>query len=171
MKRNILKNNVIYDSQADYTYEDYCEWCEDNEIEPKGEYSNDYFRYLADCRSNDYDDFKSNMSYSKFKDEPCMIVGSLGLWHGRPEIVPVKCDTLEEAIEKCLDNRFDFECEIVLNDGHVDVNIHHHDGTNCFEIWLLSKKGKREVERPIYQWEKDYEPKRWWFKLINGYLF
>lgn len=171
MKRNIIKNCVLYDSQAEYSYEDYCEYCEDNDIEPKGEDSDDYWDYVYESRDNDFDNFKDNMEYSKFKGQPCMITGSLGLWNGNPTIVPVLCDDIMDAIDKCLDNRFSFECEIVLNDGHIDVNIHHHDGTNCFEIWLLSKKGQREVERPIYKWEKDYEPKRDWFKLINGYLF
>ena len=51
------------------------------------------------------------------------------------------------------------------------MNFTHHDGTNCFEIHLLSKKGIREANRPIYEWKKDYEPKRWWFKNIYGWLY
>ena len=169
--RKLIKNCVLCDSQAEYSYEDYCEYCEDNGIEPKGEDSDSYWDYVSDMRDIDLDCFKDNMEYSKFKGQPCMITGSLGLWHGNPTIVPVLCDDIMEAIEKCLNNNFAFEYDIVLNDGHIDVNIHHHDGTNCFEIHLLSKKGQREAERPIYKWEKDYEPKRFWFKNIYGYLF
>lgn len=171
MKRNIIKNCVLYDSQADYSYEDYYEYCKDMGITAYPEGSEDYWDFIARQHEDDWDCFKDNMAYSKFKGQPCMITGSLGLWNGNPTIVPVLCDDIMEAIEKCLNNRFSFECDITLNDGHIDVNIYHHDGTNCFEIWLLSKKGQREVERPIYKWEKDYEPKRGWFKLINGYLF
>jgi NAD-dependent DNA ligase len=74
-------------------------------------------------------------------------------------------------IEKCLDNNFAFEYEVKLQDGHIEVNVTHHDGTNCFEIYLLSKKGIKESSRPIYEWEKDYEPKPYWFKKIWGYLY
>lgn len=172
MKREkIIKDCVLYDSQADYSYEDYCENCDDNGIEPEGKDSDDYWDFVSRMHDYDFGDFKANMEYSPLKGQPCMITGSLGLWHGRPTIVPVLCSDIMKAIEKCLDNNFDFECEIILNDGHLDVNVHHHDGTNCYEIWLLSERGKKEVARPIYQWEKDYEPKRNWFKLIRGYLF
>lgn len=171
MKRNIIKNCVLYDSQADWEYEEYLDYCEEMGIEPAEEDSAEYYEFMSRQHEDDWDCFKDNMAYSKFKGQPCMITGSLGLWNGNPTIVPVLCDDIMEAIEKCLNNRFSFECDITLNDGHIDVNIHHHDGTNCFEIWLLSKKGQREVERPIYKWEKDYEPKKDWFKLINGYLF
>ena len=171
MKRNIIKNCVLYDSQADWEYEEYKDFCEEMGLPVYPEDSEEYWNFINCQREYEWDDFKANMEYSAFKGQPCMITGSLGLWHGHPTIVPVLCDDIMSAIDKCLDNNYSYECDITLNDGHIDVNVYHHDGTNCFEIWLLSKKGQREVERPIYKWEKDYEPKRDWFKLIDGYLF
>ena len=99
-----------------------------------------------------------------------MITGSLGLWNGHPTIVPVLCNDIMEAIERCLDCNCQIEFEIILEDGHVEVQVHHHDGTNCFEIWLLSKKGLKEIERPKYEYE-DYNPNRTWFKNIYGWLY
>ena len=171
MKRNIVKDCVLYDSQAEWEYEDYKDVCEEMGLTVYPEDSEDYYEFVRRQNENDWDDFKANMAYSAYKGQPCMITGTLGLWNGRPDIVPVKCDDIMEAIMKCLDNRYAYECDIVLNDGHIDVNIHHHDGTNCFEIHLLSKRGITESERPIYKWEKDYEPKPYWFKKIYGYLF
>lgn len=171
MKRNIIKDCVLYDSQATWDYEDYLGYCEEMDIKPAEEGSAEYYEFMARQSQYDWEDFEGNMKYSDFNRQPCMITGTLGLWNGHPDIVPVPCDDIMSAINKCLNNNFAFECEIVLNDGHIDVNIHHHDGTNCFEIHLLSKKGQREIERPIYKWDKDYEPKRNWFKNIYGYLF
>ena len=99
-----------------------------------------------------------------------MITGSLGLWNGRPTIAPVLCNNLVEAIEKCFGSCDDLE--VNLENGHLEVLAKHHDGTNCFEIHILSKKGLREVERPKYTWcGEEYEPKPYWFKNIYGYLF
>lgn len=171
MKKVIVKDCVLYDSQESFEYEDYKEFCEEMELKVYPEDSADYWSFVEHERQNNWDDFNANMEFCKFKGQPCMITGQLGLWNRTPTIVPVLCDDIMAAIKKCLDNNFAFECEIILTDGHVNVNVHHHDGTNCFEIHLLSKKGEREVARPIYQWDKDYEPKRWWFKNIYGWLF
>lgn len=172
MKREkIIKSCVLYDSAEEFDYDEYVQFCEDCGIKPAEEYSQDYWDCINRWRDNDWDDFKSNLTYAGANNQPCMIIGSDGLWDGRHEIIPVLCDTIFGAIEKCLNVNSMFEVDIVLTDGHLDVNVHHHDGTNCYEIWLLSERGKKEVARPIYQWEKDYEPKRNWFKLIRGYLF
>ena len=173
MKRNII-NTTYFDSLYygnEYSYEEYKEMCEECGWECHEEGSTGYWRDMAELTESDWDAFKGNMEYSKYKGQPCMITGALGLWNGHPTIVPVKCDDIMEAIEKCLDNNYSFEYEILLKDGHIEVNVSHHDGTNCFEIHLLSKKGIKESSRPIYEWEKDYEPKRWWFKNIYGYLY
>jgi hypothetical protein len=171
MKRKIIKDCVLYDSTCEWSYEDYLDWCAEMDETPVPEDSEAFYEFVRRQQDNDWDDFEANMGFSAYRDEPCMITGSLGLWNGRPDIIPVKCDCIWDAITKCISNSFSYECDIVLNDGHIDVNIHHHDGTNCFEIHLLSKRGIKESERPIYKWEKDYEPKRYWFKNIYGYLF
>ena len=170
INKRVFRNGNYYDSMAwmDISYEDYKEWCEemDEEIHPEG--SDEYWQQCMSIFENDWDDFKANMKYSKW-NVPCMITGSLGLWNGRPTIVPVFCNNLVEAIEKCFGSCDDLE--VNLENGHLEVLAKHHDGTNCFEIHILSKKGLREVERPIYKYEKDFEPKPYWFKNIYGYLF
>ena len=144
--------------------------CEECDWDCHEEDSEGYWEDMARLTERDWDDFKSNMEYSKFKGQKCMITGSLGLWNGHPTIVPVLCNDIMEAIERCLDCNCQIEYEIILEDGHVEVQVHHHDGTNCFEIWLLSKKGLKEIERPKYECE-DYNPNRTWFKNIYGWLY
>ena len=135
---------------------------------------------LFDSRltEHDWNSFKSNMEHSKFKGQKCMITGWLGLryglLYGSHEIPPVLCNDIMEAIEHCLDCDYQTGYEIILENGRVEVRVYHHDGTHegssCFEIWLLSKKGLKEIERPKYECE-DYNPNRTWFKNIYGWLY
>ena len=67
-----------------------------------------------------------------------VISGTLGLWDGRHDIALVIVDSLEKAIEKCVNNMDyieimydDEKCEIV-------VRVSHHDGTNAFTIRAIS---------------------------------
>ena len=169
INKRVFRNGNYYDSMAwlSLSYDDYKEWCEEMEEEIHPEHSEKYWDQCRRIFENDWDDFKCNMKYSKW-NVPCMITGSLGLWNGRPNIAPVYCKTLIDAIAKCSDRCDD--AEVNLKDGYIEVLGKHHDGTNCFEIHILSKKGLREVERPKYYYE-DYDIKPWWFKNIYGYLF
>lgn len=171
MKRNIVKDCVLYESSPNWDYGDYVDFCKDMDFPIYPENSAEYYGFLNNEAMNDWEDFKSNMEYGD-NNQPCMIIGSLGLWTGKHDIAPFKEETLMGAINRCLSGDYDKEFEIILTNGHIEVNVHHHDGTNCFEIWTLSEKGKREVERPKYTWNgENYKVKRDWFKLINGYLF
>ena len=145
-KKELVKDCVLYDSACEWSYEDYKDFCEDMGETPVPEDSEEFYEFVRRQQDNDWDDFKGNMQFAEHKDEPCMIVGSLGLWNGRPDIVPVKCDCIMDAIMKCVNNNYSYEVDIVLTDGHIDVNVHHHDGTNNFEIHLLSKKGIERAE-------------------------
>ena len=171
MKRK--KVNLLYfDSlwYLDFPYKEYVEMCHDEEREPHAENSEGYWDDIYRHTEWDWEDFCSNMLYGEYKNSRCMITGSLGLWNGRPTITPVLCDNLLDAIKKCISGRSIDDWEVKTEDGHIEVLAHHHDGTNCFEIHLLSKKGEREVEREKYLYE-DFNVKPWWFKNIYGYLF
>ena len=170
MKKKLV-NYTIYDSTEEISYEDYKEFCEDMGYHVCPEDSEGYWDAVWRQKENDWEDFTNNLEYARTGYEPCMLMGSVGLWNGRRDIVPMLCDNIYDAVMKALSGNYDKEVTVELNDGHLDVYVSHHDGTHSFEIWLLSEKGKVEVERPIYKWEKDYEPKRWWFKKIYGYLF
>lgn len=169
MKKEIV-NTTYYDSMAwmDYSYEDYLEWCEEMDEEPAEDESSEFYDWCQRTNELDWDDFKANMKYSAYANVPCMITGALGLWWGRPTINPVKCNSIVEAVEKCIGSCDD--AEIKLEDGHIEVLAKHHDGTNVFEIHILSKKGIERSECAERNWE-DYNVKPYWFKNIYGYLY
>lgn len=91
------------------------------------------------------DDFgeNGNLVYSSLANVPVVITGSLGLWDGRHEIKPVKCDTLQEALGKCCND--DIEDIEIYEDryGNFLLNCYHHDGTNHFLIKRWTPKGRR----------------------------
>ena len=153
-------------------YEDYVQMCEENEWPVHPEDSEGYWNDIWRVTEMEWDDFKGNMAYSKYDTARCMVTGTLGLWNGHPEITPILCNGVMEAIDKCLSGRSIEDWDITLVNGHIEVNAYHHDGSNCFEIHLLSAKGEREVERKKYTWDGyDYDPKPDWFKKIHGYLY
>lgn len=169
MKRELIKT-TYYDSMAwmDLSYQDYLEWCEEMDVEPAEDESQEFIDWcIRECEC-DWDDFKANMKYSAYANAPCMITGALGLWWGRPTIKPVYCGSIIEAIEKCSDSCDDIE--VKLEDGHLEVLAKHHDGTNVFEIHILSKKGIERVACADRNYD-DYDIKPYWFKNIYGYLY
>lgn len=163
--------------EGGYTYEDYKEWCEEMGEEPAEEDSIEYWNWIGDTLERDVDDFFANLSWAT--ETPVLIMGSCGTWMGKREIVPVFFQSadyekvyngewrytnpaLKRAIKKCINNVDAFKVE--FDNGVINVYGYHHDGTNCFEIRPLSKKGEEYATRhdfedgePVYGVEvKDY---------------
>lgn len=85
-----------------------------------------------------YDNFglqSSNLSCSKIGNVPAIITGTLGLWDGKKEIVPVECDSVAQAIYKCIN--YDYQCIYEDENGDLFVEDYHHDGVNIFKISLI----------------------------------
>lgn len=170
MKRKII-TTTYFDSfwYLDYPYEEYKAMCEDCGWECHEEGSSGYWNDINYLTEDDWECFKENFRYGPYKDAKCMITGNLGLWNGHPSISPVLCDNILEAVEKCISGRGIDAWDVKGEDGVIKVNAYHHDGTNAFEIRVLSKRGLEEVERLKYMYE-DYDPKPYWFKKIYGYV-
>lgn len=165
MKKKDITYNLLT-SRNDFTYDEYVEYCNDNDFEPMGEYSNDYFDWCAEEAQANYEADRTNIECSSMNEGQFIITGSLGLWNGRHEIISSKTyDRLLDAIDACMPN-CDFEIDVDWHNGVVEVSVAHHDGTNCFEIHQLSKKGERAVESADY-WMKEYDVKPYWFKQIK----
>ena len=167
------KIKTTYYDNYDYDFDAYkesyqeCNELTDEEMEDVSD--NTIFDYIWECLDMEWDDFFSNLAYSKFANTPCVITGSLGLWTGRHGIVPVKCDNLESAIRKCVNN-MDYIC-IKQNCGHLEVTGIHHDGSNTFEIHLLNSKGIDAADRIDYGIGNANLECRCYHKAISGYLF
>ena len=166
-KKHNVKCN-LYDSRYEYSYEDYLDYCEANDIVAREKYSIHFYEWWEMMIGWDWENFKDNMEYSPYANIPCMITGSIGKWNGTFDIKPEKEDNLMAAIIRCYGECNDIE--VNLQDGHIEVLAMHHDGTNRFEIHLLSKKGIERVECADSKC-KDYDIKPYWFKKISGYLF
>ena len=54
------------------------------------------WEFINDTLDLEWDDLFTNLRYSKNADKPCVITGSLGLWYGRPNIVPLACEDIEK---------------------------------------------------------------------------
>lgn len=89
-----------------------------------------------------FDDFMGSLRYSSIAQRACVITGRLGLCS--PEIVPTVCETLVDAIYKCV-NKCD-ECRISQHASTIIVEGFHRDGTNRFEIHVLNEKGRNADE-------------------------
>lgn len=141
-----MKRYTLVDTTYIYSYEDYVDYCEFNEVQPQGEDSNDYLDFVSDSQQTDWDIFLLNLKYANINTEYYWIIsGSLGLWYGTRDIELVRCDTLEDAIRKCAGYCDDV---IVEKEGNVVyVTGLHHDGRNHFEIRALSELGNDRFNR------------------------
>lgn len=154
-----VKDIMLFDSRRDIDKDEYEEYLECNEMTEEDE---SFYDYCNNTREEELEDFWANLKYdTKFNNEDFLITGHLGLWHGRPEIVPVKVYGLHDAISKCAEDAWDIDVTL-CKDGSIMVCGHHHDGTNVFFIRRLSQKGRKAVQAADDRWD-DYEPKKWWF--------
>ena len=73
---------------------------------------------------------------AEFGDGEVLINGVLGLWDGKKRIHPTPCSDIRSAIEKCIgrDGEIMSPDDIEFDGETVSLNVHHHDGTNNFEI-------------------------------------
>lgn len=154
---------VLYDNYNGYDdsevwNEAYEEFLELNGLS-ETEYS--FEEFISEEMIRDWNDLKCNLKYSKNNTE-CVIVGSLGLWNGRKIIVPMKQNSVWDAICKCVANN-DY-CIVKQINGHVEVTSIHHDGRNEFEIHLLNEKGINASENANLN-------NRCYYKAIKNYIF
>lgn len=63
---------------------------------------------------------------------PVVVTGCLGLWDGHHTIQATLFDSLNNAINQCLEGAWDFSVKV--EDEVMYVNAYHHDGCNSFEI-------------------------------------
>ena len=124
---------LLASTEAEYDYAEYEQFCEDNEIEPKGENSTDYYNWCSEMASDDYECDMENIKDHKPYNIPVTITGVLGLWDGKHEIIPVEEDSVYDAINKCFGRDIN-DIKVFYEDGAIRVLAMHHDGTNVFYI-------------------------------------
>ena len=147
MAKNETKRITCLDTSNynGYVYEDYVDYCGDNNLKIGEEDSKDFYDWQARMRDYDVEDFWDNLKNTDFGE--CEVSGSLGLWWGTPNIEPKRFDNLYDAVRECIDNSTLDLC-VYLENGILYVDAIHHDGTNSFVIKPMIK-GKRF---PKYLW-------------------
>lgn len=99
----------------------------------------------------EYNDFMEIIDKVNKEYEGFLVCGTLGLWHGKKDIYPEYFHDLTEAVNKCWEN-MDY-VSAYLTDGCLNVNGSHHDGSNGYYIYPLSKEGCDIIT----SWEEGYE--------------
>lgn len=139
---NRIKEQILYDSMREISYDEYVEDCELNDIEPQGQESEDYYDFVSERQNLDFEIFFYNLNS---KNDYWIITGSVGLWCGRREIMPIMVYGLRESILKCFEKCDDVK--VVKRGNVIKVDVSHHDGTDYFEIRALTELGKERYER------------------------
>ena len=141
-KQTIIKEMTLY-NDYDYNVEDYrdeyLDYCDCNDIEVEDEIPMDFIHRIFD---EEWFGLFDNLEINKYNTE-CVVLGSLGLWNGRRDIIPTREKTFADAIRKCVDCS-EYACIKIVN-GHIEVKGIHHDGTNEFEIHILNKLGQKTM--------------------------
>ena len=141
-----MKEQLLLDTTYIPSYDEYVEYCRDNNVEPKQEDSDDYWDFVYRMQEMGVSDFFSNVEYSKLNNQYYwLITGCLGLWCGERVIDMTYENSLKDAIKRCIGNCDDV---IIKKRGSVIyVTGLHQDGRNHFEIRALSEIGIDRLER------------------------
>ena len=152
MKNKIAKERTIYNNYDLYeTYTDKvimdmareCEWIKEDEEVSDNQI--DVWRYELD-KEDHYEAIEQLKEF--FNGKTVGFFGEVGLWHGTYKAG--KIGDFENLYYKAIR-----DCDYIKiydENGHLYLTCSHHDGTNCFEIKVVTDKGKDYLEN----WEYDY---------------
>lgn len=160
-----MKQFTIIDTMREVDMDEIREHCECNDIEVPKEDSKGYWDIVRILKDWEWEDFVENLK-STLKNERFVITGTLGLWNGKHDIYAAVKEGLYEAVMYCISDSI-LDIDVQFNDGVLEVNCHHHDGTNCFEIHRLSYLGKKELDKEKYYWGEDIVVKPWMFGKLK----
>lgn len=174
-RTKIVDKHMLLSTDTDqYTYEDYKEWCDECDVDCiYEEGSTEFYDWVHEQIDEDIHCDKINMKDSEYAERNFIITGSLGLWDGKHNIRPVFEHGLCEAIDKFISGRDIWDFDVFLNDDEDYITVHakHHDGTNVFEIHMLTREGAEAWEKAYEEYEygdADFpELKEEWFEKIE----
>lgn len=137
MKKNY--KHCLIDTYCDggYTYDDYKEWCEINDIEPDGEGSTAFWKWIGEQFENDWGDLNDNIKYSN-NNGRCLVGGALGRWDGKHGVIPKIFGSLVEALGN-LAKDYD-AVQAWETEGGIEFHGLHHDGTDIFFIRPINER-------------------------------
>lgn len=140
MKINFKTNpKVVYlDTGRIPSHDEVTEWWEANhEGEPvPAEDSTEWWGVVTDIRDQEFDDLRCNFTSLGV----CLVSGTCGTWRGPMpggRVMPV--NSLGDLL-RCVSNCD--STEVYIDSEGLHVVGHHHDGTDCFMVRPLTKKGQ-----------------------------
>lgn len=145
-----MKHTIFDTTFMNYDYQEYVDNCNDNGVTPQGKDSQDFFTWCAETTMTNTEYDWENLAYSKAIKENMrfFVTGTLHLWNCSPDVHSRKIYDLKGAISSILGRDID-NYEVWVEDYHIYAKAYHHDGTNTFEIHLLSKKGEKAIQNLI----------------------
>lgn len=143
---------TLIDTSELSTYEEYVEECNECGKEPEKDGSEHYWDFVNRRKKDDWEYFYDVMKKWDKNIGRCVCMGSGGYWFGRCEIVPTIA-SLTELLDKTMSIRGDYYYQVKLignkAGGHLDVRVSHHDGTDKYKIFRLSKRGENKYENAL----------------------
>lgn len=145
-------------SSDGFTYDEFSDWWQSEypETELPSDNSDEFFNWCADEAYDNWTADLENVKYENSYNVPVVLTGQLGLWDGQHTIYPEKFNSVREAVDKIIKNGANSaycDFDIFYDNGMIEVQHHHHDGTNTFEIHALSKKGIAKCRTAEEHWE------------------
>ena len=101
-------------------------------------------------------------------NSPCVITGELSYKGGSYVVVPTSCDTICDAIKKCVDGKEKYE--IAQFNGHLEITSVNKDISCFLMVYLLNPKGISAMDRIKNGSGKADLSKKCYHKRINGLI-
>ena len=141
----MTKKVTVFDNYSNYSIDNEdlvaqaTEICEENGIEASTSNIRDL---IDDLERQDFENARHELA-TYFDDKLVMMTGTVGTWRGNCAggLIGVFSDLFNKAIEDCA------YINVYDERGHLYIECSHHDGTNHFEIHILSNAGNEYVER------------------------
>ena len=178
---NKKTERVIFDNYGDngYSFDDAKQYCierhlddypDEKDWEPSDE---EVWQEIYDCNEISWEDESYELKKFFNDDETYILTGFAGCWDGRHAggYVFKGFNQLSRAWQ----NVDSFK--IYDDNGKFCINGYHHDGTNCWEVKKLTKKGLDYYNRHEYDnpqtlheklWEKGYSVNLHYAKKVYG---
>lgn len=149
MRKNYIFTNYDTTEREEYTREYLLETIgEENEWKTVDDIpDNAVYEEMNFQEEIEWEDAMTEMR-SFFKGKKLLVVGTCGLWYGnRPAGAVIDYDDLYKCWNNCA------YIEIYDEGGHLYINGTHHDGTNCYEVKILTEKGVEMWDKWNYEWK------------------
>lgn len=130
-------DNTEIEQIKQFLFDDYAQengWATIDDVD-----DDEIYKFLDAQHDDDWQELEFELE-KLFKHNYAIIVGTLGLWYGRVDGGKF-INNVGEFIEMLKDNT-----KIYDKDGHLFIETSHHDGTNYYEMKLLTKKGVELAE-------------------------